>query len=81
MLDIKAMGYQGGRSILQEFLTKEYRLRGVEKDPIVRFETLPGEQMQVDWTVMRYGKNPIYGFVATWSGAKIPDIEMCKLVI
>lgn len=65
MLDIKAMGYQGGRSILQEFLTKEYRLRGVEKDPVVRFETLPGEQMQVDWTVMRYGKNPIYGFVAT----------------
>jgi transposase len=65
LLDIKSMGYHGGRSILQEFLTKEYRERNLEKDPVVRFETLPGEQMQVDWTTIRYGKSPIYGFVAT----------------
>lgn len=63
--DIKSLGYQGGRSILQEFLTKEYLERNIEKDPVVRFETLPGEQMQIDWTTIRYGKNPIYGFVAT----------------
>lgn len=65
MSDIQAMGYQGGRSILQEFLTKEYQERVLVKDPVVRFETLPGEQMQVDWTTIRYGKTPIYGFVAT----------------
>ncbi len=65
MSDIQAMGYQGGRSILQEFLTKEYQERRLAKDPVVRFETLPGEQMQVDWTTIRSGKNPIYGFVAT----------------
>jgi len=63
--DIKGLGYQGGRSILQSFLTKEYNSRGLERDPVVRFETLPGEQMQVDWTTIRYGKTPIYGFVAT----------------
>lgn len=63
--DIQAMGYQGGRSILQDFLTKEYRSMNIERDPIVRFETFPGEQMQVDWTTIRYGKSPIYGFVAT----------------
>ncbi len=65
LLDIKSMGYQGGRSILQEFLTKEYSERNIEKDPIVRFETLPGVQMQVDWTTIRHGRNPIYAFVAT----------------
>ena len=63
--DIQAMGYTGGRSILQEFLTKEYRSMNLQKDPVVRFETLPGEQMQVDWTTIRYGRNPIYAFVAT----------------
>lgn len=65
LIDIKAMGYQGERSILQEFLTKEYGSRNLDRDPVVRFETLPGEQMQVDWTTIRYGRNPIYAFVAT----------------
>lgn len=63
--DIRKLGYAGGRSILQEFLTAEYYKRNLEKDPIVRFETEPGEQMQVDWTTIRWGKKPIYGFVAT----------------
>lgn len=63
--DIIALGYQGKRSILQEFLTKEYRNRQMIKDPVVRFETMPGEQMQVDWTTIRSGKNPLYAFVAT----------------
>lgn len=64
--DIKELGYTGGRSILQEFLTKEYRKKEVLKsEPIVRYETLPGEQIQVDWTTIRYGRDPIYAFVAT----------------
>ncbi|WP_187153174.1 hypothetical protein [Candidatus Arsenophonus triatominarum] len=29
-------------------------------EPIVRFETKPGQQMQVDWAIMRQGKFPIY---------------------
>lgn len=63
--DIRELGYPGGRTILQEFLTGEYRKIKVDNDPIVRFETDPGEQMQVDWTTIRWGKTPIYGFVAT----------------
>lgn len=62
--DIISMGYKGSRSILQEFLTKEYKTRKVNADPVVRFETDPGVQMQVDWTTIRSGKNPIYAFVA-----------------
>ena len=63
--DIKELGYRGGRSTLQEFLTAEYKQLKLVNDPVVRFETLPGEQMQVDWTTIRWGKTPIYGFVAT----------------
>jgi transposase len=39
--------------------------------PIVRFETAPGEQMQVDWAVIRRGSNRLSVFVATlgWSRA------------
>lgn len=63
--DIKELGYSGSRSILQDFLAQEYRKLVVVGDPVVRFETQPGEQLQVDWTTIRWGKNPIYGFVAT----------------
>lgn len=63
--DIKELGYPGGRAILQQFLCTEYRKIDLVSDPVVRFETEPGEQMQVDWTTIRWGKNPIYGFVAT----------------
>ncbi len=80
--DIKSMGYEGGRSILQEFLTKEYRERNIEQDPVVRFETLPGEQMQVDWTTIRHGKDSIYAFVATLGYSRytfvcFTDILLC----
>lgn len=68
--DVQDLGYTGGRSILQEFLTKEYHMLKVDKDPIVRFETDPGKQMQVDWTTMRWGKDPIYGFVATMGNSR-----------
>ena len=39
--------------------------------PFVRFETGPGEQMQVDWAVIRRGSNRLSVFAATlgWSRA------------
>jgi transposase len=40
-------------------------LRGIKPalpdDPVVRFETAPGEQMQVDWVEFRKGNQPLYG--------------------
>jgi transposase len=38
---------------------------------VIRFETEPGEQMQVDWAVIRRGSNRLSVFVATlgWSRA------------
>lgn len=45
--EIRARGYLGGKTILKDF-TLAYRRR--RREPIVRFETAPGEQAQVDWS-------------------------------
>jgi transposase len=60
--EIKKQGYQGGITRLRDYLVE---LRGVKSLPdVVRFETAPGKQMQVDWGQMRGGKKPIHAFVA-----------------
>jgi transposase len=65
--EIKERGYQGSSRTLRYYLAT---LKPVAKsDPVVRFETEPGHQMQVDWGVFRRGKEPLSAFVATlgWS--------------
>lgn len=60
--EIKEQGYTGGISLLRQYL---YAYRGKPVTQTVqRFETLPGQQMQVDWGKMRGGKHPIHAFVA-----------------
>lgn len=66
--EIREQGYQGGYSILTSFLLT---LKSKVNEPAVRFETEPGEQMQVDFTIIRRGRDPLLAFVATlgWSRA------------
>lgn len=59
--EIQDQGYEGKMTILRGFLRK---IRTPEPEKIVRYETDPGEQMQVDWWEIRKGKDPLYGFVA-----------------
>jgi hypothetical protein len=40
-------------------------MKATPADPVVRFETAPGEQMQADFTVVRRGREPLLAFVAT----------------
>ena len=61
--EIAAQGYVGGLSQLRAFLRS--LKPSLPIDPVVRFETAPGEQMQVDWVEFRKGKNPLYAFCAT----------------
>jgi len=66
MAEINAQGYRGGISILRAFVHEikdAQRLRAV-----VRFETIPGQQAQVDWGkvpagVLADGLGPVYAFV------------------
>ncbi|MFS0639245.1 IS21 family transposase [Mesobacillus foraminis] len=47
LLEIKALGYEGGKTILKDYM-QPYREQA-RKKYTVRYETLPGQQMQVDW--------------------------------
>jgi transposase len=60
--EIAELGYAGGISQLKEYLAP---FRNTRTDPVVRFETPPGKQMQVDFTTIRRGRDPLKAFVAT----------------
>ncbi len=60
--EIQERGYPGGVTQLKEFLSP---YRHAEPEPVVRFETAPGKQMQVDFTHIRRGRDPLLAFVAT----------------
>jgi transposase len=60
--EIRELGYDGGLSQLKAYLAP---LKVGEPEPLVRFETQPGEQMQADFTYVRRGRYPLLAFVAT----------------
>jgi transposase len=60
--EIKARGYDGRLGILRNWL-KPFKID--KTDPVVRFETPPGQQLQVDFTTIYRGKKPLKAFVAT----------------
>ncbi len=57
------MGYTGKIRILSEFVSSIFKDIKPE-EPVIRFETKPGQQMQVDWTTLRTGRNPLYCFLS-----------------
>jgi len=60
--EIREQGYCGGISQLKALIRP---LRPTKFDPVVRFETAPGEQLQADFTHIRRGRLPLLAFVAT----------------
>lgn len=60
--EITERGYAGGLTQLKAFINP---LKAATPEPVVRFETAPGEQMQADFTVIRRGREPLLAFVAT----------------
>lgn len=61
--EIKERGYEGGITILKLWLAEQYPKQPAPE--IIRFETPPGRQAQVDWTSIRRGKNKLSAFVGT----------------
>ena len=60
--EIRELGYEGGVSQLKAYLAP---FKAPKVDPVVRFETAPGLQMQADFTTIRRGRLPLKAFVAT----------------
>ena len=67
--EISALGYRGGYSILKDYLATLRPLAPAE--PVIRFETEPGRQMQADFATIRRGRDRLAVFIATlgWSRA------------
>ena len=60
--EIGERGYAGGISQLKAWLAP---WKTTVPEPLVRFETLPGQQMQADFTYVRRGRDPLLALVAT----------------
>lgn len=60
--EIREQGYAGGITQLKHWLSP---FKVATPDPVVRFETPPGRQLQVDFTVVRRGADPLLALVAT----------------
>ena len=61
MREIAERGYDGGISQLKAWLAP---FKVSEPEPVVRFETPPGKQMQADFTTVRHGRHPLRAVVA-----------------
>jgi transposase len=67
--ELRSLGYAGGYSILKDHLAI---LRPVATpEPLIRFETDPGRQLQCDFATIRRGRDRLSVFIATlgWSRA------------
>lgn len=64
---LQAQGYTGSLSLLKAFV-HTLRPRRVGQQPIQRYETQPGEQVQFDWGEVHYEQqgheHKLYGFIA-----------------
>lgn len=71
--EIAVLGYTGGSSQLRAYM---HGLKpSLPMDPVVRFETAPDEQMQVDWVEFRKGKHSLYAFCATLGFSRMSFVE------
>ena len=72
--EIKRLGYDGGLRWLQTIMQKyELRKRIDDNEKLVRFETDPGKQMQVDW--VEFPKDNLSAFVATMGYSRASYVE------
>lgn len=72
--EIRALGYQGGITQLKVFLAP---YKQASADPVVRFETPPGQQMQADFTVVRGGRRPLRAFVGVLGYSRATSVRFC----
>ena len=74
-------GYTGNGTILREYV-RPFRPRNVGHQPVMRYETKPGEQMQYDWGEVHYeqkGKDhKLYGFTAVLGYSRMRFVTFVK---
>jgi transposase len=73
--ELQERGYLGGLTQLKAFLAPYKR---VEPEPVVRFETPPGKQMQADFTVVRRGRDAMLALVATLGYSRATFVQFSR---
>jgi transposase len=71
--EIRAQGYEGGATQLKAFLREIRPAQPLE--PIQRFETDPGKQLQIDFVVFRRGILPLRAFTAELGFSRYSYVE------
>lgn len=72
--EIRRLGYKGSLRWLQQIMQKyELRKRANIQEKLIRFETNPGKQMQVDWIV--FPNDNLSAFVATMGYSRASYVE------
>ncbi|MBA3536973.1 MAG: IS21 family transposase [Tatlockia sp.] len=71
--EIRVQGYQGSIRLLRYFMAELKPL--IPPEPLIRYETAAGKQMQVDWGVFRRGSSPLSAFVAVLGYSRYCYVE------
>ena len=71
--EIVAMGFEGTERTVRRFVADLVPPEPVE--PIVRFETAPGHQAQMDWGEYRLGRQKVYAFVGVLGYSRFMYLE------
>jgi transposase len=71
--EIAEQGFDGSVKIVQRFLAA-IRPKP-EPEPVIRFETAPGQQLQIDFVVLRRGVSPLRAFTAELGYSRYPFVE------
>ncbi len=79
--ELRAQGYTGGSTILKDFVKPFREIR--RNTAVVRFETAPGEQAQVDWGKVKYrtadGRTrSLWVFVMTFGWSRAIYVEFVE---
>jgi len=73
--EIRERGYSGGETRVKQFVRG--LVPAAEPEPVVRFETEPGRQMQADWASVGRGGEKLKVFIATLGWSRAAYVEFC----
>jgi transposase len=78
---LQAAGYAGKTTVVKDFV-RPLRPRAAGQQPVVRYETLPGEQLQFDWGEFTYeqegARRKLFGFTAILSYSRMRYVVFAK---
>jgi transposase len=78
---LQAAGYAGKTTLVKDFV-RPLRPRAAGRQPVVRYETAPGEQLQFDWGECVYEQDgatrKLFGFTAVLSYSRLRYVVFAK---